>query len=124
MSPPPPDNRPHPAKDPATKVSDVVDAADARTQTPSTHATTHGPVVLGLIRQVPATGDTPTHLEVWAPSQNPGDDPHLRIFNPPRYVPDPAGPLEMNGRRFREDPLTAVAELVARVRGADNRRAR
>ena len=44
----------------------------------------------------------------------PGSDPHFRIFNPPTLVEDPGGDVEVRGRRYREDPLGAVAEVIAR----------
>lgn len=38
-----------------------------------------------------------------------GAPPHFRIFNPPILAPDPAGDIEIGGRRYREDPVRAVA---------------
>lgn len=47
-----------------------------------------------------------------------GGDPHFRIFNPPLLVEDPAGPVERNGKRYREDPLAALAEVIGMNGGA------
>lgn len=47
-----------------------------------------------------------------------GGDPHFRIFNPPTLVEDPAGPVHHNGRRYREDPLAALAEVIGMNGGA------
>lgn len=49
---------------------------------------------------------------------------HYRIFNPPTLVSDPAGDVEVNGRRFRLDPLAAVLEAVASNGGAEQQRKR
>lgn len=57
-------------------------------------------------------------VEAWAAGAAVGTDPHFRIYNPPTLVPDPAGPVTRDGRRFRNDPLAAVAEVVASLGGA------
>lgn len=44
-------------------------------------------------------------------------DPHIRIVNPPRYVPDPTGDVVMAERRWRDDPVAATAHVVAQHAG-------
>lgn len=51
-----------------------------------------------------------------------GGDPHFRLINPPALVPDPAGPIEVNGTRFRRDPMAALAEIVGQYGGAQAER--
>jgi hypothetical protein len=45
-------------------------------------------------------------------------DPTFRVFNPPALVPDPSGDVERNGRRYRHDPLCALAQVIASNGGA------
>jgi hypothetical protein len=47
-----------------------------------------------------------------------GGDPAFVIVNPPTLVPDPAGPILVNGMQFREDPLAAIATVIAAHGGA------
>ena len=90
--------------------------------------TTRGRVEVRLIRFVDATDDTPAHVEVAVAG---GRRTHFRIFNPPTLVPDPTGPItkehadplgRVTVRRYRHDPIAAVAEIVARNGGAIRRR--
>lgn len=50
-------------------------------------------------------------VEIW------GDEgavaPSYRIFNPPTLVEDGLGDIEVRGKKFREDPLGALAEVIA-----------
>lgn len=55
----------------------------------------------------PETGETV--VEVYAPHYT---DPHIRVINPPRYRPDPAGTIELGLRRWADDPLGALAHLI------------
>lgn len=41
-----------------------------------------------------------------------GAEAHYRIVNPPTLVEDGAGPVELAGRRFREDPLASIAAAI------------
>ena len=61
-------------------------------------------------------------LEVYL--ANAEGDPHYRILNPPVYVEDPRGDVELpfrqkegeeptSTRRYRRDPLAAVLEVIA-----------
>ena len=47
-----------------------------------------------------------------------GGDPSFRVVNPPTLVPDPAGDHIVRGERFRFDPMTALAVVVAQAGGA------
>jgi len=47
-----------------------------------------------------------------------GGDPDFVIVNPPTLVPDPAGEIVVHGVRCREDPLAAVAYVIASNGGA------
>lgn len=40
---------------------------------------------------------------------------HYRIVNPPTLVKDGSGPVEVGSRRFREDPLEAIAQAISSV---------
>jgi len=64
------------------------------------------------------TGDGTTWVEVWLGGDVEGGDPHFRIFNPPQLVEDPHGDVVHAGRRFRHDPVAALAEVVASNGGA------
>lgn len=52
--------------------------------------------------------------------------PDYRIFNPPTLVTDPTGDVwsETHEKRYREDPLAAVAELIVSVRRTNLRKSR
>lgn len=74
-------------------------------------------------------GDTDdvTYVDVLTTGVTENDDPHFRIINPPSMVDDPGGDVVVTKtmpdgrvvtRRFREDPLTAIAEAVASQGGA------
>lgn len=63
-------------------------------------------------------------VEVHLHGETTGGDPHFRIFNPPILAADPLGPVEINGQRFREDPLAAVAQVVASLGGATAQKTR
>lgn len=47
-----------------------------------------------------------------------GGDPNFVIVNPPTLVPDQFGEHVVHGRRFREDPIAAVAYVVAQHGGS------
>jgi len=54
-------------------------------------------------------------LDIHLAGDTSGGEDHWRIYNPPTWVQDYNGPI--TGRdgvtRFREDPITAVAEVIA-----------
>lgn len=55
----------------------------------------------------PDTGDTV--VEVYTPDFI---DPNIRVINPPRYLPDPDGTVELGLRRWQDNPLGALAHLI------------
>ncbi len=69
--------------------------------------------------EVDAVGVSWVDVRVDHPS---GGDPHYRIFNPPLLVEDPAGDVLVAGRRFRRDPVAAIAETIARHGGSSSGR--
>lgn len=91
-----------------------------RTPEPYARRTRHGEVILERLTFHEEDGQA--WVEVWAGGDIQGDDPHFRVFNPPSLVEDPYGPVEIHGRRFREDPVAALAEAVARFGGAQRPR--
>lgn len=83
--------------------------AFAALRLPRPIVTRHGPVVFGAV----GLDDSGSCLTVRLDSDG---DPHYRIFNPPLLAEDPAGPVVVDGRRYRLDPVMAVAEVIARHR--------
>jgi hypothetical protein len=79
--------------------------------------TRHGEVHLAAVQEVTTDSGVPA-VEVWVAGETEGGDPHFIIVNPPGLAEDPLGPVEVGGRRFREDPLAALAEVVALHGGA------
>jgi hypothetical protein len=99
-------------KDKAKAVSDAANASSLRAfQTP------HGEVRMATIRAV-QDADGLDLIEVWIHGDTTSGDPHFRIYNPPLLASDPEGDTEVHGRRFRQDPLAAVAEVIGRYGGA------
>lgn len=84
---------------------------------PYVRRTRHGEVSLVQV-QGAVLPDGLKVVEVHAGGQVEGGDPHFVIVNPPTLVEDPAGDVEISGRRFREDPLAALAEVVGMHGGA------
>jgi hypothetical protein len=87
-----------------------------------------GQVRIRTIRFVEADGTTPAHVEVTSTG---GRFTRFRIFNPPTLVPDPAGPITKENRdllgrtsvrRYRYDPVAAIAAVIASEGGAGRRR--
>lgn len=72
--------------------------------------------------------DDVSWVDVYTAGQTQGGDPHFRIINPPTLVEDPAGDIVVTStprpgrkpvtRRFREDPLGAIAQAIAAQGGA------
>lgn len=50
-------------------------------------------------------------VEVWVGTSTDGP-PHYRFFNPPTLARDSEGDIEIDGRRYREDPMAAIAEVI------------
>lgn len=85
--------------------------------------TAYGDVVLEDVKRHtdPESGVVYLDVAVGGPS---GGDPHYRVVNPPTLVPDPSGPVVAHGKRWREDPLAALAEVIGRHGGAQAQRGR
>lgn len=84
---------------------------------PYVRRTRRGEVTLtGLTGRTDGEGNA--WVEVYAQGDVEAGDPHFRIVNPPTLVEDPQGPVELDGRRYREDPLAALAEVIGRHGGA------
>lgn len=85
-----------------------------------------GMAQIGHLRHV-SNPDNLDYVEVWVgPQQGP---PAFRLINPPTLVPDPQGsevlteydPIRQRNivRRFRVDPLQAIAEVIASHNGSE-----
>lgn len=61
------------------------------------------------------------YIEVFLRGESESGDPHFRVWNPPLLVEDAQGPIQVGDRRYREDPLSALAEVVARHGGRQKR---
>lgn len=108
----------------SARVEAVQEAADAVLSDGQVYAvsTPDGEV---RICQVTSHQDGEAHwVEVFLHGATEGGDPHFRIFNPPTLAADPLGPVEINGERFREDPMGAVAQVVASFGGATTNKMR
>lgn len=55
--------------------------------------------------------ETSSFVDVWT-SPDVDEEPHYRFFNPPTLAQDSQGTIEIEGRKYREDPLAAVAEVI------------
>lgn len=106
------------------RVEAVQAAADVALADGATYAaaTPHGQVHICDVTS--AETDGVAYVEVTVAGETVGGDPHFRIFNPPTLVPDPDGPVEVRGRTYREDPMAALACVIANQGGATARRSR
>ena len=113
---PPPINEHLPPQALMHAKADKVKAVAQGTTFPMTKATRFGEVQFEalLIKTDPQGNE---YLDVRLRGDTQGGDPHFRIWNPPLLVEDPLGDIELGGRKFREDPLGAVAEAIARHGG-------
>jgi hypothetical protein len=55
---------------------------------------------------------SPNEIRVYPVGAPPGSDTYVSIVNPPILVRDPAGPIDIHGERFREDPLSVIADIM------------
>lgn len=78
--------------------------------------TRHGDVEFTGVAEVEVDGVVCLEVRLAGPVI--GNDPHFRIFNPPTLVEDPTGDVQSGTRRYRVDPVAAVAELIASAGGA------
>lgn len=60
------------------------------------------------------------YIEVRAPG---APDPHFRIYAPPLLAEDPHGDVDLDGKKYRHDPILALAQVLAR-HGAAKKRGR
>lgn len=67
---------------------------------------------------VKTSPDGVAYVDVVLDGPTSAGDPHFRIVNPPLLVEDQAGAVRRGARRFRLDPLAALAEIVAQHGGA------
>ncbi len=65
-----------------------------------------------------------SHVDVWVAGLTPTEEPHYRIVNPPLLVPDVSGEHVIGDEHFREDPIGAIALVVATLGGARQERRR
>ena len=111
---PVPDRDAQPRQTARQRAQAVRDAVTARGAGPFTVHTPAGAVRIGRVRVVTQDGVDVVEVHAEGPE---GGDPHFRVINPPRFVPDPDGDVEINGQRFREDPLAALAHVIAQHGG-------
>lgn len=84
---------------------------------PLTVRTSHGEVSFESITTATDQNGI-EYLEVYLRGDTVSGDPHFRIYNPPTLVPDPSGTVEgRGGRKYRDDPVGAVAEIIGRNGG-------
>lgn len=110
--PPHPNNpSPHPKRNRRQRSQAIKDAVRAHGPGRITIPTPDGTV---FMEAVMVTADDIIEVQVAEPENG---DPTFRVINPPRYIPDPSGDIEINGTRFRDDPLAALAHVVAQHGG-------
>jgi hypothetical protein len=86
---------------------------------PAVVATPYGDVeIIEVTYHGDPTDESGDWVEVRTGTDTEVGDPHWRIVNPPLLAQDPAGDVEIGGRRYRADPFAALAEAVASVGGA------
>lgn len=91
-----------------TRVEALQAAADLAL--PYAVTTAHGTVRIG---KVTSDGD---HVDVWLTGAPPDGEPSYRIVNPPLLAEDLAAPTG-----YREDPMLALAQVLAANGGASRR---
>lgn len=115
------DEREKDARDARKQRSDVVRDAIGERSGPSTHRTRRGDVELGELVFVAATDTEPAVVEVRPVGDDSGEVAY-RIVNPPVHVTDIEGDIDMNGQYYRQDPVAAIAEVIAQFTGPRRRR--
>lgn len=103
----------------ATAVRDAVrDSAARGSDGVVTATTTAGRTVrIQRVNLSPESAET-AWVDVYLEGQTENGDAHFRVINPPTLVEDRNGSIIVNGVRHREDPLLALAEVVAGYGGA------
>lgn len=98
-------------------VSEWADNPGKNSQGMVTFSTAYGEATIGDIQYF-SSEDGLDGVEVWT-GPNEGNSPAYRLINPPLMVADPLGevimPVEGTNRvkRYRVDPLHAIAEFIA-----------
>lgn len=82
--------------------------------------TRRGDVMISKI--VPGEDAVSTWVDVTVAGETRGGDPNFRIVNPPTLVRDPQGDVILQSGTFREDPIAAIAEVIATHGGAQSSR--
>lgn len=120
---PPAKPRP-PIQDRAGRAAKVKAALAAR-EGVTAHQTSKGTVNLGALTFHDATADTPAIVDVHMTDSADGE-PAYRIENAGGclYVPDPNGDVVIDGVTCREDPVAAIAEVLATFTAPATRRRR
>lgn len=124
MSDPKPDPRQDPVDRSIARVRAVRQAGGTRMRgkEPTAVPTSRGAVHIARIDTHEEAGRS--WIDVHLDGDTEGGDPHFRIVNPPTLVRDPYGEIEVRGERYRDDPLAAVAEVIASLGGARSERRR
>lgn len=87
---------------------------------PDAIATSHG-----MVRIADIALDGEGTVSIRLAGQPSGTEGHYRVVNPPLLVSDPTGDVvTANNRRYRRDPLAAVAEVIGGLGAAAARRRR
>lgn len=98
-------------KDKAKKVLDAIEAKHG--DEPFAEATRFGTVQVERVGQV-TNSEGATYVEVFLRGDTVSTESHFRIWNPPINVKNPDGTL-------REDPVLALAEVIAQEGGRAKR---
>lgn len=98
------------------RAAQVMAAVRAQAAGPISIMTRFGEVQFEAVAQK-TDADGRDYIDIRLRGQTESGDPHFRVYYPPLFVPDLLGPVEQHGQRYREDPLTALAEVVARGGG-------
>lgn len=124
MSDPKPDPRPTPAESAIARVRAVRQARGAPLKAGEVLPvrTRRGEVHIAQIDPHEEGGRS--WVDVRLDGDTEGGDPHFKIVNPPTLVRDPLGDIEVNGERYRHDPIEAIAEVIASLGGARTERGR
>jgi hypothetical protein len=113
-----------PAEVANARVVAVQEAADAVLSDGQVYAASTRDGEVHICQVTTGTEEGVSWVDVRLHGDTVGGDPHFRIFNPPMLAADPAGPIEINGVRYREDPMAAVAQVIAAQGGATASRGR
>lgn len=103
----------------ATAVRDAVRDSTARDNNDVVTATTAAgrTVRIQRVELSPESAET-AWVDVYLEGQTETGEAHFRVINPPTLVEDRGGEIIVNGVRHREDPLLALAEVLAGHGGA------